>query len=53
MSGDAIVKQGDPSDVMYIIEDGVCEVSVEEKNASTGKLVHRCDTRMHAVWHGV
>lgn len=49
MLGDVIVKQGDPSDAMYIIEEGVCEVSVCEtiRDPCTGErtsdIVERCD----------
>ena len=49
MVGDVIVKQGDLSDAMYIIEDGVCEVSVEVKDSLTGKCAHRCDTKVQSL----
>lgn len=51
MAGDVIVKQGDPSDSMYIIEDGVCEVSAKVKDSLTGEYAHRCDNRMQSSHH--
>ena len=39
--GEKIVTQGDESQVFYIIEDGVCEVSVTVKDTDTGEVVHK------------